>query len=123
MKHIKYLVLLILLLASSVSCFNTITNVKPESSIFDYAAAGDLAGVQECIESSIDVNATTAWVDEQDNTTALMLASHFGHLDVVKYLVETGKANTKLTNIVNQIALDLATLRNHTAVMAYLKGK
>ena len=123
MKHIKYLVLLILLLVSSVSCFNTITNVKPESSIFDYAASGDLAGVQECIESGIDVNATTAWADKADNTTALMLASHFGHLDVVKYLVETGKADTKLTNIVNQTALDLATLRNHTTVMEYLKGK
>ena len=53
--------------------------------IVEWASAGWLEKVQECIENSADVSAKN-----KKGKTALRFASQNGHLDIVKYLVENG---------------------------------
>ena len=102
MKNIKYLGLLIALLVGSVSCSTIITDPK-DVQIFDYAKAGDLAGVKKCIENGASINRKNI-----DGSTALILASENGHLEVVTYLVEKG-ADIDLKDSVGSTALTLAS--------------
>ena len=51
--------------------------------------------------------------------TPLYLASYYGHLDIVKYLIKKG-ANPNL-NIGNETATRMASLGGHSDVVDYLK--
>ena len=56
----------------------------------------------------------------QDGTTPLHAASHMGHLDVVKYLVEAG-ADINSSNYEGGTPLALPRQGSHKKVVAYLK--
>jgi len=52
--------------------------------------------------------------------TPLHLAARSGELDVVKFLIEKGKANAKAVNGRGATALHIAAIRGHLAVVKYL---
>ena len=64
------------------------------------AASADFAGMKECIEKGVDVNAR-----DENGKTALLWASYYGDIEVLKYLIKKGadieakddKGNTPLT--------------------------
>ena len=62
--------------------------------IIDWASAGYLSKVKDSVKSGADINIDNGY------GTALMRASHNGHLKVVKYLLDQG-ANTKYMTLLN----------------------
>ena len=55
--------------------------------------------------------------------TALMLASGGGHIECVRYLVESGKADVGIQANDGRTALMHASSGSHSEVCEYLKGK
>lgn len=87
--------------------------------ILEAAVNGDL----EALRSNMDLPYQIRVDDSQVNGfTALMLASMHGHLDLVKYLVETRHANVFLTEQENHLTpYFLANGNGHTEIAEYLK--
>ncbi len=62
-----------------------------EQKLWDAATKGDLAAVKQALEAGVDINAPT-----QYGNTALGYACNWGHLELVRYLLDKGAAlNTK----------------------------
>ena len=55
-----------------------------------------------------------------DGTTALQSASHYGHLDIVKYLVEECHCDASEKDVAGRAALHLASIRGHLNIVKYL---
>lgn len=116
MKQIKYLGLLILLLVFNISCFDVATKVNNkglEKDLLYHAKFGNLIGVKECIENGADINARGSY------GTPLMVASYYGHLEVVKYLVSK-KADINLEYDIKGSALRRATIGGHLEIVKHL---
>ena len=75
-----------------------------------------LEEIKSIIEKGGDINAKSncGW-------TPLMWASVNGHLDVVKYLIIEGKANSNIRNNEGKTALDLAEENGCKKVAEFLK--
>ena len=52
--------------------------------------------------------------------TAFLLAAHHGHFDIVKLLIEEGKANIKATNGGGGTAFIIACSKGHLEIIDYL---
>ena len=79
------------------------------------AESGTIFTVTNLIDHGANVNAT-----DLNNDTALHLASKEGHLEVVKILVEKGKASVNKLNNNQESPLDLARKNDRTDVINYL---
>ncbi len=55
-------------------------------------------------------------------STALHAAAQRGHYDVVRYLVEDGKASVTQRNGAGETAKELAEKEDHAQIVAYLQG-
>jgi ankyrin repeat protein len=85
------------------------------SDIYDAAGTGDLGRVKALLVANVDVNAPRA----DDGVTALMTASEFGHLDVVRVLLDAkAEVNAKMNN--GGTALILASSYGHLDVVRAL---
>ena len=82
--------------------------------IFKYTELGDLAKVKTCVQKGADVN-----LQNDDDRTALMVASDQGYLEIVKYLVANG-ANINEKGLLNWTSLLWASYKGHTEVVKYL---
>ena len=84
------------------------------------ATIGDLDQVRKLIKSGVDVN-------EKDATecgfTPLNLATQRGFLDVVKCLVEEGKADLHVKDSKGSSCLFIAALENHLSLVKYLSER
>ena len=79
-----------------------------------YAKDGDLAGVQGALQAGANIDVT-----DNDGWTALIIASYYGHLEVVKYLVSQG-ANIDVTDNDGNTVLSEASYYGHLEVVKYL---
>jgi|GEM_PF-5787888 len=77
---------------------------------------GNLAGLRFCIENGIAVDTVDA-----HGFTPLLLASHYGQLEIVKYLVEKG-ANINLKTPNGYSALWWARFREFPEIATYLRS-
>lgn len=77
---------------------------------------GNLAGLRFCIENGIAVGTVDA-----HGFTPLLLASHYGQLEIVKYLVEKG-ANINLKTPNGYSALWWARFREFPEIATYLRS-
>lgn len=71
--------------------------------LLETAKSGNVYKVKQCLENGADIN----FVDERNNT-AIMYASMNGHLEVVKFLMETLTAKIGIKNIDGKDAMELA---------------
>ena len=85
-----------------------------DQNLLESAAKGDLTGVENALKAGAHINATTEY-----NDTALNSASLFGHIDVVRRLLEESpdlenKGGAQLTPLMN------AATRGHVAIVQIL---
>ena len=71
--------------------------------LLESAKNGDLDKVKNCLANGADINA----LDERNNS-AIMFASMNGHLEIVKFLLETNTAKIGIKNDDNKDAMELA---------------
>ena len=97
--------------------------VKFESFVIDGASAlwcasgaGHLPIVKFLVKSGADVNHTT-----KSNSTPLRAACFDGRADIVKYLIEEGKADFNIANKFNNTCLMIASFNGHLNVVRYVK--
>jgi len=122
MTHIKYLILTVLIIVSSISCIgyrpdDEKTKYSDQQLLINYAAAGNLEAVKFHVGRGVDIN----FADKYDNT-ALIWASIRGHFDVVKYLVESG-ADIEAKNDGGNTALMHASGNAHAEIVTLLLDK
>ena len=86
-----------------------------DADIFDAVEFGNLADVQTYWTDSININ-----YQDLSGIDLLMLACKYGHLDIVKYLLQF---NPDLENKNNkgQTAIDIAIKNNFMEIVAQLK--
>ena len=120
MKHIKYLILMVLIASLSISCniYMYDDDEKEESSdeqnFIGHAAAGDLESVAYYVVRGVDVNSRDKY-----SYTALMYASRNGHLNVVEYLLKhDADINAKGNN--GNTALIVSSREGHAKVVEFL---
>ena len=96
--------------------------MKFESFVIDGASplwcasgAGHLPIVKFLIKSGADVNHTT-----KSNSTPLRAACFDGRADIVKYLIEDGKADFNIANKFNNTCLMIASFNGHLNVVRYV---
>mmetsp|Transcript_6653 Transcript_6653/g.12267 ORF Transcript_6653/g.12267 Transcript_6653/m.12267 type:complete len:191 (-) Transcript_6653:243-815(-) len=77
--------------------------------------AGNLEVVRVLVEHKANVEAA-----DDDGLTALMLAAHWRHRDIVKYLVEHAQANVEAEDKNGNTALCWASYRGYIEVVKYL---
>ena len=90
---------------------------RPVPTVEDYLQAacdGNLNKVSECIIKGVDKEAKG-----NDGWTSLLYASFFGHLDIVKYLIEICLIDTEAKDINGQSAYDIAVTNNKSEVAQY----
>merc|ERR1712166_1077028 len=80
------------------------------------AKDGDIWTVKELLKANTDVNG----VNNQEGTTALMMASFNGHEEVVKVLLKA-KAKVDLQNMYGNTALMAASAHGHKEVVKLLE--
>ena len=80
------------------------------------AQEGNIKGVQDAIKYGADID----YANGYGCYTPLMYASGYGHLSVVKYLVEEHDADINLCDEDGDTALDWAKMNGQTAVAEYL---
>ena len=78
----------------------------PTEDLFDSVRKRNIIGISRAVEEGADINAGNEW-----NTTPLMLAVHFGALNIVKALLEN-KADPNVINYRNETALRIACQKN-----------
>lgn len=81
--------------------------------LLESAKNGDLSKVKNCLVNGADINA----IDEQNNS-AIMFASMNGHLEIVKFLLET---NTAKIGIRNNDGKDVVKLAKTSEIREYIK--
>jgi ankyrin repeat protein len=108
-KQIVCLVAFLIVLTVAVSAQTSSANQR----LWDAAQRGNLSDVRAALSAGADINYKPG-----TGATPLIWASYFGHLEVVKYLVESG-ANLNLISE-GKTALDFARSNNKPAVVEYL---
>ena len=83
--------------------------------LIEAAEKNDILGVKMWLMAGADINAKDKW-----GNTALMLASRYGHTDIVKMLIEAG-ANVNVKDKNGNTALELAKDKGHTKIIELLK--
>ena len=83
------------------------------SALWCASGAGHLPIVKFLVKSGADVNHTT-----KSNSTPLRAACFDGRADIVKYLIEEGKADFNIANKFNNTCL--ASLNVHLNVIRYV---
>jgi ankyrin repeat protein len=99
-----------------------------EAALWKAAEDGDLDQVKSLLQQqNVNVNAQhsevpTAFTGNhfRNGWTALHFASQCGHLEVVRYLVQDGKADVEVKIFDRFNALHLASLNGHLKVVQYL---
>ncbi|MFZ6029725.1 MAG: ankyrin repeat domain-containing protein [Chloroflexota bacterium] len=94
---------------------NSLKTAGAASDIFIEAAVGDLKAVMTLINSGVDVNATN-----RHGHTALMMAAHQGHADIVKALVAAGADIDGRHSISGNTALIGAAHQGHVEIVQIL---
>lgn len=90
---------------------------KPDLSLEDAAATGNLARVREIVEQKPSLAKSFS----PDGFAVVALACVFGHLDVARYLAERGAdINTPATNGTGYNALTGAVASGHLAIVQWL---
>jgi len=82
------------------------------------AGAGKLAGVKDLVSK----HGFSADLADYDKRTAMHLAASEGHIDVVRFLIETVKADLACVDRFGHTALDEAVLNGRAEVAAMLRG-
>ena len=72
--------------------------------------------LKSLVEAGADINIQSGEL----KWTPIMKASHNGNIDIVRYLLDHG-ADIELTDVDGDTSLDLAILRNNTAIIKLLK--
>jgi len=85
---------------------------------FEAAGHGRLNDIKRLLKRGIKVGKAT-----NEGVTPFYAASVTGHLKIVKYLVEEGKAEVDKADNEGGTAVDLAKHRGHEEIFTYLKGK
>lgn len=90
---------------------------------FDAAEFGDIDYAKLLFQASLNDDSYYLDLDATDNsgTTALMIATRYGHCEFVKWLLETG-ANPHQKDKNGNTALDLALKTNHEATIKILNA-
>ncbi len=91
--------------------------------IFDAVEKGNLAYVKGYIERGVDVNSRGKPNQEyptREGVTPLALAARYGHMPVVRYLVEEAGADIVLANVDGVTPLHLAADGDQAEVCRYL---
>jgi ankyrin repeat protein len=98
-----------------------------EAALWKAAKDGDLDQVKSLLpQQNINVNAQNSEVPtaltekNYKGWTALHIASQLGHLEVVRYLVQDGKADVEMKEPDKWNALHLASCNGHLEVVRYL---
>lgn len=89
-----------------------------DTRLLESVANGDLNAVRQCVESVADINAVN-----NDDETALMIASKKGYLEIVKYLVENDFEVNARVMFGNETALILASQCGHLEIVKFLISK
>ena len=93
--------------------YQVLSDPNPNKLLLKAAKEGNL----RLVEIAYNIGANLNVLDKSEKFTALSLAIIYGHLDVVKYLVEQG-ANIALYG--KNTDLDLAAAYGHLAIVKYL---
>lgn len=139
MKNLKFVVLLVAILSVVLVGYNIDVQAKGTSNvkqgttkcvdILKASENGDLKGVKQCVADGVDINSSV-----KGGYTALQTASKYGHLDVVKFLIENGaKINQQVElegtpeeeggNIYSDTALMYASRAGHIDIVKYIIDK
>ena len=94
---------------------------KMEANIVEAAREQNLELVKKLIKQGVDVNEPDE--DSRLGYNALIAACHYGHLEIVKCLIEEGKADIGYKDNVGCTALHRAAKFNRLDVVKYLIGK
>ena len=81
----------------------------------DAASKGDLVNVKCCVNYGINTESKN-----NDGWTALHYASYNGHLEIVKYLIETCRVDTEARDNDGWTALHFASDHGHLEIVKYL---
>jgi ankyrin repeat protein len=100
------------------SMFSGSLSYSTRTQFFQAAANGDLNSIQRLVQqhgSTVVEVATT-----NDGFKALHFASNAGHLEIVQYLIQHGRANINATDNNGFNALHFASLMGHLEIVLYL---
>ena len=91
------------------------TQIELDEKLLDAAHGNDIEGVRETLKLGADVNAKN-----QQGNTALILATCYGHTEVVKFLI-AAKADVNITNEYGDTALIGAGWNDYIEIAKMLK--
>jgi len=83
--------------------------------IFDVVIRGDLEFLKTIVSEGVDVEIEDYW-----GRTPLIYASGYGHLEIVKYLIEKHNANVEAKNNCGENPLIYASLNGPLEIVKYL---
>jgi ankyrin repeat protein len=110
----SWIVLILLTLFTTVLCFAT-DNSKINEDLRRAAQSGNTAEVRSLLDAGAEVNAT-----DDDGFTALLLASTWGHPEVVHLLIKAG-ADVNAQDKDGATELMHASQAGHTEIVELLK--
>lgn len=99
----------------AASCLKSQLLAYTESQFFNATLYGNTELVKKCIKGGIDPNSKY-----RGNDTALMIASNYGHIDIVRYLLSIKVNMDETTKGANTSALIMAAGRGHLDVVRLL---
>ena len=92
--------------------------LQQDGNIVDVAGKGFVGLLHAFLQQGAD-----AGIQGNNGSAALMLASAGGHIECVRYLIESGKADVGIQDNDGWTALKWASNKGHTEVCEYLKSK
>lgn len=110
MKHIVFSIVFIALLLTSCKDKDT-----QSAELLQAAMDGDLKTVQMLLADGVDINIKIT----ADGGNALLIASYYGHTDIVKLLLER-EADVNVKNTDGVSALRMASQEGHTDIVKLL---
>jgi uncharacterized protein len=93
------------------------SNSSINKKLRDNADQGNLEGVVEALQRGADINAVNSV-----GVTALHMAAHRGHADIVQLLLKRGADASIVTPRQKETALDYARDGGHSEVVKLLEG-
>jgi len=105
------------LLQNGVDVKEPVNDDTKENEFLLYCMHGSLDRVKEVL-SMVDINV----VEKFSGRSGLHKASFWGHIEIVKFLVESG-ININIKDIDGDTALDDCKRNGHTKIIAYLESK
>ena len=89
--------------------------LQQDGNIVDVAGKGFVGLLHAFLQQGADVE-----IQDNKGRTALLLASGGGHIECVRYLIESGKADVGIQNIDGMTALMYASRGGHIECVRYL---